>query len=108
MKQINTNQEIVLYPSSSFFKKDWCEKDSNGNSKKLSQKEQLIQLCWNGMLPVLLPEISEINPGELPIMLWDINETANLLHLRLGEFNKFMNDECSINPYVVMELAEMN
>ncbi|HSN60204.1 MAG TPA: hypothetical protein VLR49_04680 [Ferruginibacter sp.] len=108
MKHITTNQEILLLPGTSFFKRDWCEKSNRAYSKKQSPKEQLIQLCWNGVLPELLPEIYETIEGEKPLTLWEINETAKLLDLRLGEINEPMNDEWSINPYVCMVMAEMN
>ena len=45
MKKISTNQEILLNTQSRFFKKDWCEKENAVNQKKLSDKEQLINLC---------------------------------------------------------------
>ncbi len=108
MKNITTNQEILLLPGTSFFKRDWCEKDNSTHSKRLSQKEQLIQLCWNGMLQEMLPEINETTPAQKPLTIWEINETSNLLDLRLGEFNELMNDDWSINPYVFMAMAEMN
>ncbi len=108
MKHITTNQEILLLPGTSFFKRDWCEKNNDTHSKKQSIKEQLIQLCWNGLLPELLPEIYQTIQGEKPLTLWEINETAKLLDLRLGEFNQPMNDEWSINPYVCMVMTELN
>lgn len=108
MKKLNTSQEILLMQGASFFKKDWCEKHSNTDKKKLSQKEQLIELCWNGVLPGILPEITETNRNDQPLTLWEINETDNLLDLRFGEANQSMNDEWSINPYIFLELAELN
>ena len=95
-------------PGASFFKKDWCEKESKKGDKKLSQKEQLIELCWNGVLPGILPEITETSFNDQPLTLWEINETDNLLDLRFGESNQSMNDEWSINPYIFLELAELN
>ena len=108
MKKINTSQEILLMPGASFFKRDWCEKHSNPDKKQLSQKEQLIELCWNGVLPGLLPEISETNDNDKPLTIWEINETDNLLDLRLGDSDQSLNDEWSINPYVFLELAGLN
>ena len=108
MKNSTTYQEILLLPATSFFNKDWCEKSNPENSKKLSQKEQLIQLCWNGVLPELLPEICETTNEAKPLTLWEINETDKLLDLRLGELNELMNNEWSINPYVFMAMATLN
>ena len=108
MKKTFTNQEILLVPQSRFFKKDLCERDAKPNQKKLSDKEKLINLCWNGMLPELLPEISETTSAEKPLTIWEINETGQLLDLRLGEYDESMNDEWSINPYVHLTLMEYN
>ena len=108
MKKITTNQEILLLSGSRFFQKDWCELNNNSDSKKLSQKEKLIQLCWNGMLKEMIPEIFETEPGKKPLTLWDINDSGNLLDLRFGDIDQELNDEWSINPYVVLTFAEMN
>lgn len=108
MKKIYINQEIILRPGSSIFNKEWCENDTGSDSKKLSQKEQLVQLCWNGMLPTLLPEICELNNEGKQLTLWEINETQHLLDLRMGETDQFINDEWSINPYVITALNCLN
>lgn len=108
MKKTSTNQEILLVPKSHCLKKDWCEKNAKPNQKKLSHKEQLIELCWNGMLPELLPEIAETTSKKKPLPIWEINETGHLLDLRLGEYDESMNDEFSINPYVYLTLMEYN
>ena len=108
MKKISTNREILLQTNSSFFKRDWCELNNNKNDKQLSQKEQLIQLCWNGMLKEMIPEILQIEPGEKPLTLWEINESGNMLDLRYGDLDQEMNDEWSINPYVVITFACAN
>lgn len=108
MKKTNTNQEILLQSNSSFFKRDWCEINNNPHDKKLSQKEQLIKLCWNGMLKEMIPEIFEPKSNDKPLTLWEINESGNLLDLRYGDFDQEMNDEWSINPYVYLTFTEMN
>ncbi len=108
MKKITTNREILLLSSSRFFQRDWCALNSNTNTKKLSQKEQLIQLCWNGMLKEMIPEILETQPGNKPLTLWEINESGNMLDLRYGDINEEMNDEWSINPYVFLTFAIPN
>ena len=108
MKKFTTNREILLQTGSSFFKRDWCELNNSKNDKQLSQKEQLIQLCWNGMLKEMIPEILEPQPGKKPLTLWEINESGNMLDLRYGDINEEMNDEWSINPYVFLTLAIPN
>ena len=102
------NQEILLIPGTSFFKKDWCLKSNLEKLNKLSQREQLKELCWNGMLADILPEITETDDTKKQLTLWEISETSCLIDLRLGEYNQSINDEWSINPLVFMVMAEMN
>jgi hypothetical protein len=108
MKKITTNREILLQANSRFFQRDWCELNNTNKDKKLSHKEQLINLCWNGMLKEMIPEICETEPGKKPLTLWEINDAGNLLDLRYGEFEQVINDEWSVNPYVVIKLAVLN
>jgi hypothetical protein len=108
MKKITTNREILLQTGSSFFQRDWCELNNKYNDKKLSHKEQLINLCWNGMLKEMIPEILETEPGKKPLILWEINESGNMLDLRYGDLDMEMNDEWSINPYVYLTFAIPN
>jgi hypothetical protein len=72
MKNTSTNQEILLLSNSNFFKRDWVELNGNKNDKQLSQKEQLIMLCWNGMLKEMIPEILQTEPGKKPLTLWKL------------------------------------
>ena len=108
MKHINLNQEILLISNSSFFKRDYCELNAKPQQKKLSQKEQVANMCWNGLLPELLPEICDTGRDEKPLILWEINETQQMLDLRLGELDENLNNEFSINPYVYLTLMEYN
>lgn len=108
MKNNSTNLEIMLVANSSFFKRDWCELKADKNEKLLSQKEQLMKLCWNDMLKEMIPEILITEPAKKPLTLWEINDSGNLLDLRYGDIDEEMNDELSINPYVYLTFAEMN
>jgi hypothetical protein len=105
MKNTSTNQEILSLSNSKFFKRDWVELKDNKNDKQLSQKEQLILLCWNGMLKEMIPEIFQMKSGKKPLILWEINESGNMLDLRFGNLDQEMNDEWSINPYVYLTFA---
>ena len=108
MQHATRNLEILLQTNSSYFKRDWVELKNNTNDKQLSQKEQLIKLCWNGMLKQMIPEILQTEAGKKPLTLWEINESGNMLDLRYGSIDKEMNDEWSINPYVYLTFAIAN
>ena len=108
MENATNNLEILLQTNSRFFKRDWVALKNNTNNKQLSQKEQLIQLCWNGMLKEMIPEILQNEAGKKPLTLWEINESGNMLDLRYGNVDREMNDEWSINPYVFLTFACAN
>lgn len=108
MNSISTNQEILLAGNSSFFKRERAELNPDKNNKRLSQKEQLIQQCWNGLMREMIPEISETGSDKKPLTLWEVNELDHLIDLRYGEHNGFINDEWSINPYVFASLYCVN
>lgn len=108
MKKISTSQEILLLSGSRFFERDWCELKNDPGAKKLSQKEKLIQLCWNGMLKEIIPEIYTASLSKKPLTLWEISESEHLLYLKYGDFDQSMNDEWSLNPYVSLAFERMN
>jgi len=108
MKNIYTNREILLQTNSNFFKRECCELNNKQNDKQLSQKEQLIQLCWNGMLTEIIPEICGPGATQKALTLWEINESGHLLDLRFGDVDEQMNDGWSINPYVFLSLTISN
>jgi hypothetical protein len=108
MKKRSTNQEILLISNSTFFQREWSELNSNKNDKQLSQREKLIHLCWNGMLKEMIPEILETGRGNKPLTLWEINQAGNMLDLKYGDFEELLDDEASINPFVVSQMACLN
>ncbi len=103
-----TYLEILLLCNSSYFKRDWVELKENKNDKQLSQKEQLVQLCWNGILNEVIPEIMEKRKDRKDLTLWEINESGNMLDLRYGNFDQVINDKWSINPYLYLTFACAN
>jgi hypothetical protein len=108
MKKITYNREILILHKSSFFKREWCELNKSPHLKKFSQTERLIELCWNGMLREIVPEIFEAEAGKKSLILCGIYESENLLDLIYGNIKQELNDEWSINPYVYLNLAILN
>lgn len=108
MNSISTNQEILLLSNSTFLKRDWAERNTTESNKKLSQNEQLIQHCWNGMLKELIPEIMETGRSKKQLSLWEVNELDHLIDLRYGDYDEFINNELSVNPYVFSRFCCLN
>lgn len=95
------NQEILLNINSGFCKREWCEKETSANQQPLSQKELIKKMCWDGLLAEMLPEITA-KLNNKPLVLWEIFETNQLLHLRLGEYKDFSEAAFSLNPYKIL------
>ena len=92
-----TQQEILFMTGTSFSSRLCYEMD--GDTGRLSQKQQLEEACWNGMLGEMLPEL-HLNPSPFQRMIvWKIREALSFLELDLGEFPVNKDQQLSIDPY---------
>jgi hypothetical protein len=107
METNSTQQEILVFTNTSFSSGDWCKKEAAENEKKNSQKEKLMEACWNGMITEMLPEICE-QTVDKSISLWKINEGNGFLDLRFAKLPATTEDEWTLNPYVFMEFQPYN
>lgn len=98
MKTDSTQQEILLLTGTTFSKREWCEKLS-GRNNNLTEKEQLEQACWNGLLPEILPEIYLHNESDKRLFLWQIKEGKSFIEIDMGEIPGEVDDYFSIDPY---------
>lgn len=99
MANNTTLQEILLVTESGFANRPYAERDSGDASKKLSQKEKLIEACWSGLIKELLPEIFSRTPGIEKLFLWQLRECQNILTLELSENRQSIDQALSIDPY---------
>ncbi|MDQ6756487.1 MAG: hypothetical protein M3004_06090 [Bacteroidota bacterium] len=104
MKTNSTQQEILLITGTSFSARQWCEKDEEGNQKHLTEKEQLEEACWNGLLQEILPEITIQTNVDKKIYLWQVKEAASFIELEFGEAPEEKENYFSIDPYSFMPI----
>ncbi len=105
MKNKGTFQEILLFTNTAFAAREWAVKDGAG--KDLTQKQKLEDACWNGIIPELLPEISEV-AYDKKLILWQVNSAANFLDLRFSYEPEAVEAGSSINPYLFAETMHEN
>jgi len=103
MKTDSTQQEILLMTGTTFSIREWCEKDA-GKQNNFTEKEQLENACWNGLLQAMLPEICVQPEGNKKLLLWQIREGKSFIELELGETPKEIDKQFSIDPYSFMHL----
>lgn len=99
-------QELLLNVNSSFCKREWCEKKDQ-QQKKLSTTERLKTLCWDGLLPDMLPEIC-LKENNRPLILWEMMGLNNILHLKMGGYSQRLNPVYALHPYLIMDNAGLN
>ena len=104
MKTNFTQQEILLLTGTSFSLQEFSQNVDGFNSSQLSEKEKLEVACWNGLLPVMLPEVFQQNAINKKLYLWEIREGSSFIELELGEIHLELEKQFSIDPYSFMPL----
>lgn len=101
MKTNSTQKEILLLTGTTFSKREWSEKVS-GKKNNLTEKEQLEDACWNGLLPEILPEVYSHIEENKKLFLWHIKQGKSFIDLELGDIPEEMEKQFSIDPYSFM------
>ena len=99
MKPTSTQMEILILTGTTFSASQLTDKNEGSSRPNLSEKEKLTEACWNGLLPVMLPELCEQIPQGKKIYLWEIKEADTFIELELGELQEDKDKYFSINPY---------
>ncbi len=107
MKTNCAQQEILLFINTRFSSRGWCKKDEPPQQKKLSERELLLEACWNGFITQTLPEICE-QTYDKSITLWEISEANYFLGLQFGQAIERLEQDLSVNPYIFMEFQPLN
>lgn len=98
MKTNSTQQEILLLTGTKFSARHCFEKD-NKDKNHLTEKEQLEEACWNGLLKEILPEICDQFYGNKKIYMWQVWETNSFIEIELGDIPEEKEKYFSIDPY---------
>lgn len=102
-----TKQEILLVTGTTFSNREWCHKDGKVNNN-FTEREQLEEACYNGLLEELLPEVFIQLPPEKRLFLWEIKQGNSFIELELGEIPGHPEQVFSIDPYSFMHLAMLS
>jgi hypothetical protein len=96
MEKTSTQQEILLLTGTNFSSRHSFEK-SNDDQNYLTEKEQLEEACWNGLLKIMLPEICEEDSDKL--YMWQVWKTNSFIEIELAEVPEEKEKCFSIDPY---------
>ena len=96
MKTTSTQQEILLLVGTNFSSRHCCEENSNKNH--LTEREQLEEACWNGLVHEMLPELCEQVYGN-KLYMWQVWKTNSFIEIEMGEIPGEKENYYSIDPY---------
>lgn len=109
MSTYTTQQEILLFTHSSFFRRELAGLKEGGQNRFLkTAREQLKEGCWNGILGDLLPEIVQTNEQGRPLFLWNVYDGSSFLGIELGELLQVPEAEYSLNPQAWLTVVSLS
>lgn len=96
MKTDATQKEILLVTNNSFAQRQWC--NAEPADKNSTPQEQMEELCANGMIYEILPELFKA-PEDHKLYLWQMRPGFSFLQLQYGEFPLALENSASIDPH---------
>jgi len=107
MNSHNQQTELLLLLHTGFFSKHLEKVNKTNASDWYSKREQLIDSCWEGLTPEILPECFS-KTDTTSISLREIIDGNNFLDLQFCEGRKKREKQYSLNPYIFMQVRVMN
>jgi hypothetical protein len=103
METDSIKEEILLVNNTAFIQKYLSEKESLVGVKLLSQREQLVQAYWNGVLDELLQKSIQQTKCRQKLFIKHLHQEDCSLQIILSDFNSILNKQSvemqtSINP----------
>jgi len=99
-------KEILLVMNTSLFSKDWIKRNNGNAEKNFTHKEKLIDACWDGLIPEILPEC--FTDHDQALTLWQVNHGSAFIDLEFCAVVQPKEKVLSINPYEFMEVQGYN
>ena len=105
-----TQLEILLMTGTSFVSENLCSKDQPGSddNNPLSENQQLLEACWNGLVQTLLPEICLPSADGGPLYLFQVRAASSFLELELGDTPTFLDYQFSLTPHLFLASQSFN
>jgi len=107
MKPALNNHEILLFTTTSFSKRQLCDKDPEDKNGPRSNTEQLEAACWNGLLEDVLREVISAPPGH-KLFLWEVETEKSYLRLSMGETRPTFENSAALDPHIFLSEQPMN
>jgi hypothetical protein len=107
MNTLTHQKEILLVSDACFFSKHWAKKQEVETNNGFTQKEKLMDACWNGMVSEMLPECFDVI-ADYALRIWCISDTNAFVNLNFWDGEEPSEQEFALNPYIFMEIKDLN
>ncbi|MDB5201037.1 MAG: hypothetical protein JWQ27_446 [Ferruginibacter sp.] len=95
-----TQQEVLLLKNAGYFSKYY-------KGKAVSSQQKLEELCFNGMIREVLPEL--FDPAATAAAIWQNgSDKSPFVSLEVGSLGEAMEKVWSLNPYRFMRVKCLN
>ena len=101
-------QEILLLTGTRFARRQEYQDMDAASSSNYSEKEQLEDACWNGLVQEMLPEITQKSANGKHLPLWQIRDAETFLELDLGESPEANENYYSVYPPNLLSASCLN
>lgn len=102
----NFTLEVLLLTNTGLSKKEYIERNDVA-AKNQPQQNKLAEACWNGMVPVMLPELFE-GLDYNNCMMWQLEEGNNSMYMQIGQQPVTPEPEYGLHPWVLLQFAQQN
>lgn len=107
MNTLLHQKEILLVTNASFFWKNLIKTTAAETDHHPTQKEKLMDACWNGLMPEILPECFD-QDADNALKIWTISDTNAFINLNYWDGEEPSEQEFAVNPYIFMEIKDFN
>ena len=108
MKPESTTREVLLLTTTSFSKRQLCEKDGKEREQLPDPAEQLEAACWNGLLDDILRGTNPSPSGDNKLFLWQVEKEKSFLRLSMGDCPPVFEKRFTLDPHIFLYFREMN
>jgi hypothetical protein len=107
MKQSHNLHELLIFTSTKFSKKEFCEKEERENLNR-SATESLEKACWSGLLFEMLPEIVGNQFQSHDNFIWEVMPAHHYIRVCLGPEPEMPESETCLDPYFFLPTYNSN
>ena len=100
-------KEILLVTKAGFFSDRLVKVSDIKSENNLTQRDHLIDACWNGNINEMLPECFN-SEEDNALRIWCICDTYTFINLNFWDGEAPSEQELAINPNIFMPVKEYN